>query len=198
MSNPSTPTVTKRGRGRTRTEVPSVRALERGLAVMEELARTGEAALSDIARATDLTGSTTFRILETLCQRGYAHQDEISGRYRLGAGAIQLGAAYINRSALPKTADSDMQQLVARVNETVNLAVKDGQQVVYIHQVESNQSVRMFTQLGARAPLYCTGVGKVLLAWRDPLEVERTIEQMQFEAFTSSTITSRQALLDEL
>ena len=189
---------TKRGRGRTRSQVPTVRALERGLMVLEVLSRGGDVSLSDIARATDLTCSTSFRILETLSQRGYALQDGQSGRYRLGVGAIQIGLAYSANSPLPAAADPAMRELVRTTKETANLAILDGDQAVYIHQVESKQSVRMFTQLGARAPVYCTGVGKVLVAWRSAEEVAQMLSNVSFEAFTSNTIPNLEKLQIDL
>ncbi|MGI9428081.1 MAG: helix-turn-helix domain-containing protein, partial [Bythopirellula sp.] len=77
-------TSTKRGRSRTRKQVPPIRALERGLLVLEILGHGRKASLSDIARSTDLSCSTTFRILETLRQRGYVEQDEADGYYHIG------------------------------------------------------------------------------------------------------------------
>ncbi|QDU88527.1 Pectin degradation repressor protein KdgR [Pirellulimonas nuda] len=188
----------KRGRVRTRTSVPAVRALERGLMVLEALGGGGDVMLSDVARSTGLTCSTTFRLLETLCQRGYAQQDGDTGRYRLGASAIQIGAAYAAGTPLPEAANGAMEKLVALTNETANLAVLDGPHAVYIHQVESLRSVRMFTELGARTPVYCTGVGKVLLAWRPVEEVSRLLADVEFEKFTPHTIPNLKSFLAEL
>lgn len=191
-------TATRRGRSRTRTQVPPIRALERGLLVLETLGRRENASLSDVARATDLSCSTTFRILETLRQRGYVDQAQPAGHYRVGFKAVQLGAAYSAASPLPQASNPVMEELVAEVNETVNLAVLDGSNVVYIHQVESQHSVRMFTQLGAHAPLHCTGVGKALLAWQQQEVVARLLNDCRFEAFTPTTITSKKRMLTEL
>lgn len=190
--------IPRRGRERTRTQIPSVRALERGLSVLEVLGSRGEMSLSDVARATTLTASTTFRLLETLCQRGFAMQDQVSGRYRLGAGALRVGAAYSSSTLLVDVADGIMKKLVRLTSETSNLAVLDGQDAVYIHQVESPLSIRMFTQLGTRAPLYCTGVGKILLAWLGPEELGRLLGDISFRKYTPNTIMSIRAFQSEL
>ncbi|NOY29438.1 MAG: IclR family transcriptional regulator [Planctomycetes bacterium] len=188
----------KRGRNRTRKEVPSIRALERGLLVLEVLGDGGIAPLSDIARATQLSCSTTFRILETLRQRGYVEQDKITGHYYIGFKALQIGAAYSAASPLPQASHAVMEELVEKINETANLAILDNNEAVYIHQVQSQHSIRMFTQLGARAPLHCTGVGKVLLAWQSTEQIEKLLGGRRFKAFTSTTITRFKKMMTEL
>lgn len=188
----------KRGRSRTREQVPPIRALERGLAVLEALGHGELASLSEIARTTELPCSTTFRILETLRQRGYVEQDESAGLYHIGFKAVQIGGAYSATSPLPQASHLVMTALVEKINETANLAILDGNEAVYIHQVESQHSIRMFTQLGARAPLYCTGVGKVLLAWRPEGDLELLLGGRRFKSFTATTITSMKDMVSEL
>jgi len=188
-------TSTKRGRGRTRKQPPPIRALVRGLQVLEILGNGRKAALSDVARTANLSCSTTFRVLETLRQRGYVEQDGADGLYRIGFKAVQIGASYSATSPLPQAAHAVMLELVEHLNETVNLAILDGNEAVYIHQVEAQRSIRMFTQLGARAPLHCTGVGKALVAWRHPEQLARLLENHTFETFTPTTLSSEKQLL---
>ncbi|MGI9429592.1 MAG: IclR family transcriptional regulator [Bythopirellula sp.] len=78
------------------------------------------------------------------------------------------------------------------------MAILDGAEAVYIYQVEAQRSIRMFTQLGAHAPLHCTGVGKVLVAWNPPNQVERLLKGHRFEVFTSTTISSMKQMAIEL
>lgn len=189
---------TRRGRTRTDVEVPSVRALDRGLAVLEILSQTDSISLSDIARQADLSCSTVYRLLETLRQRGYAAQDRRSGHYRVGPQIQLLAGPGTAAQSLPHATLPSMEQLVATVNETANLAVLAGRHAVYIHQVEARQSVRMFTELGAQVPLHCTGVGKVLLAWLPQEVALELLGTTPYEKFTSTTITRPAAYLAEL
>lgn len=189
----------KRGRSRTRKQVPPIRALERGCAVLEAVGEAGSASLSEIARATGLSVSTTFRVLETLRQCGYVEQVAATGMHHLGFRAAQIGAKYADNSPLPRAAHMAMQKLVGVVNETANLAVLDNGEVVYIHQVEAQQGIiRMFTHLGARAPLHCTGVGKILLAWRHDEDARQLLERRPLVSYTPSTITSIEKFMEEL
>ncbi len=166
--------------------------------VLEALGKHGDVSLSDVARETSLTCSTTFRLLETLRQKGYVRQDDATGRYRLGAGALQIGASYISNQPLPGLANAAMQQLVDVTGETANLAVLSGVQSVYVHQVESQRSVRMFTQLGAHVPVHCTGVGKALLAWWTSERVTELLAKTPFKVFTENTIQDLKSFLVEL
>ena len=190
----------KRGRTRTRSASQQrvVRALERGLILLELLGKNHEISLSDISRQSELNCSTAFRLLETLRQRGYVRQDESSGLYGLGAGAMALGTACAENLPLPRLANAPMQKLVHTTEETANLAVLGDSRAVYVHQVEAQRSVRMFTQLGAHVPIHCTGVGKVLVAWWSKEKVLQLLDGVEFESFTENTISDIDQLEVEL
>lgn len=188
----------RRGRTRTRKEMSGVRALDRGLLLLEGLAQVRELSLSEIARQVDLPYSTTFRLLETLRKRGFVAQSSETGLYRLGIRAFEVGSSFLSHGPLHEVAHPVMKALVDELNETVNLAVLDKREAVYIHKVEGRWVVRMFTQLGARSPLHCTGVGKVLLAWRSEEEVMALLGQRPLEGYTKTTLTHPKAILEEL
>ena len=188
----------RRGRRRTGRPVEGVRALGRGLSILECLAAEPELSLSQLSSRLQLPGSTTYRLLETLKKRGFVAQSPETGLYRLGIRAFEVGGAFLTRLRLHEVALPAMRSLVGEINETVNLAIADGRDAVYVGQVEGRQLVRMFTQIGARTPLYCTGVGKALLAWRPEDEVRALFEGVPLRPFTPNTITDLPALLREL
>lgn len=187
----------KAGRARSG-EAASVRTLERGLSVLSALAAEREAPLGVIARRAGLPSSTAYRLLETLRQQGFAEWDEASGLFRVGVRAAQVGAAFSGAGDLPGASAAPMRALVDELNESANLAVQRGPEAVYVAQVEGRQLVRMFTQLGASAPLHCSGVGKVLLAWQDEGAVRGTLGEGPYRAFTPHSITGLEAYLAEL
>lgn len=189
----------KRRPGRSRSsEVGEVRTLERGLHLLEVLSDAETMNLSELARRTELSPSTAYRLLETLRRRGFADWDEGRGLWKVGLRAYQVGSAFLTRGGLVDAAMPEMEKLVDELNETVNLAVMDGHEVVYIAQVEGRQLIRMFTRIGARAPLYCTGVGKALLLEHAETEVRRILGPGPFKPFTEHTLTSPEAFLYEL
>lgn len=190
---------TKRRPGRTRsTEVGEVRTLERGLQLLETLSEAETLSLSELARRTELSPSTAYRLLETLRRRGFADWDEARGLWKVGLRAYQVGSAFLTRGGLVDAALPEMERLVDEINETVNLAVLDGNEAVYIAQVEGRQLIRMFTRIGARAPLYCTGVGKALLMEHPDAEVRRMLGAGPFKPYTAKTITTPELYLQTL
>jgi IclR family acetate operon transcriptional repressor len=126
----------KQGRPRTRENIGSVRALERGLRVLKALSTAPELSLAELSREVDLPASTAYRILETLRQQSFVLQHQESGRYRLGIRAFEVGSAYLSGERLHEVARPVMRNLAVDLNETVNLAVLDGADAVYVHQVE--------------------------------------------------------------
>lgn len=176
----------------------AVRALERGLMVLEALARAPQSSLGELAQQVELPASTTFRLLGTLQKRGFASQSEQTGQYQLGVRAFEVGSAFLPRLQLNDVALPVMRELMQEAGETVNLAVRDQADAVYIAQVEGVQMLRMFTRLGARTPVYCSGVGKVLLAWLSLASVRALLGSGPWTAYTEHTITTFEALEPEL
>lgn len=194
---PVDPTRQKAGRARSG-ETGSVRTLERGLSVLTALAEAGEATLTQLARTVDLSASTTYRLLETLRQQGFVDWEERTGLFSVGLRAYQVGAAFSVRDALLGAAQPEMQALVDDLNETVNLAVIRAGEAVYVHQVQARQMMRMFTHVGAVAPLHCSGVGKILTAWLPEPEASHLVGPGPYPAYTPHSMTTLNALKREL
>lgn len=192
-------TPTRQKPGRTRSEgAGSVRTLERGLLLLLALRDLRRAPLSVLARQVGLSSSTAYRLLETLRQQGFVDWEAQTGVYSVGLRAYQVGLAFTERDNLIGAAHPEMEALVADFNETVNLAVLYDTEAVYVHQVEGKQLVRMFTHLGAGAPLHCSGVGKALLAWRPEGDTRQKLGDGPYPAYTPHSITTLTALLSEL
>ncbi|WP_237724682.1 IclR family transcriptional regulator [Deinococcus alpinitundrae] len=185
--------------GRTRSgETSSVRTLERGLLILLALKELRKAPLTEIAKQVGLSVSTTYRLLETLRQQGFVSWESQSGLFSIGLRAYQVGLAFSERNNLIGVAHPEMERLVGDLNETVNLAVLYGDEAIYIDQVEGRQLVRMFARVGDNAPLHCSGVGKILLAWRSEEEVRQKLGSGPYPAYTPHSISTLPAFLQEL
>lgn len=173
-----------------------VRSLARAFDLLEHLADAGGAlALSELAEASGLPAPTIYRLMRTLVDHGYVRQ-EPSRRYALGPRLIRLGdtaSRMLGTWARPWLA-----KLVDEIGETANLALLDGDRIVYVAQVPSRHSMRMFTEVGRRFPPHCTGVGKVLLAQLPPEAVAGIVARTGMPAHTPRTITDPDALQDQL
>jgi DNA-binding IclR family transcriptional regulator len=177
---------------------PKVQSVDRTLDVLESLAtRRGATGISELSQLVGLHVSTVHRLLATLVDRGYVRQDPDSSRYHLGSRIFTLASAADLHLDLRLVARPYLERMMRTSGETANLVTASESEVVYLDQVASMHLVKMFTAPGMRAPLHCTGTGKVMLAFRGPDFAEPVLESAM-QRFTSRTIVSRAALETEL
>ncbi|YCK42857.1 IclR family transcriptional regulator [Actinomadura sp. ATCC 39365] len=173
-----------------------MQSVERALDVLEALAEHGgEAGLSEIAARTGLPYGTIHRLLQTLLARGYVRQ-ESDRRYALGGGLVRLGG--IAESMVGVWAQPYLTRMVELSGETANLAVLEGDFVVYVAQVPSPRRLRMFAEVGRRVLPHSTAVGKALLAGRAAAEAMAVFERTGMPRRTPNTITDAAGMLAEL
>ncbi len=173
-----------------------VQSLDRAFSLLEHMAAAGgDVGLSELATRSGLPLPTIHRIVRTLVASGYVRQLP-SRRYALGPRLIGLGDAASRM--LGEWARPHLAQLVDQVGETANMAVLDGDAVVYVAQVPSRHSMRMFTEVGRRVPVHCTGVGKALLAQLPAARVQEILARAGMAAQTPHTITDPDRLAREL
>lgn len=179
--------------------VKTVQAVDRSLAILEALARhRGAVSLTVLSNKLGLNISTVHRLLNTLIVAGFVEQEPNQGRYRLGLKAFEVGNAALYNLDIRSIAKPYLKELVDKCNETANLSILDRGDVVYIDQVESSNIVKMFAKPGTRGPAYCTGSGKVMLAYLTPTELEKTLRELKFFKHTENTITDPSILKKEL
>jgi IclR family acetate operon transcriptional repressor len=153
----------------------SIEAVAKALDVLETFTGTEELALHEICRRVGLTKSRTFRLLHTLAERGYIDRCADGSRYQLGARLLERASCV--RRDLKQLAQPCMQRLHQRFNETVNLGVLNGEDVLYIDILETSRPFRMMATVGCRMPANTTAMGKALLAYlpaHDPRTSGRT------------------------
>lgn len=173
-----------------------VQSLDRAFALLEHMAAAGgDVALSELATRSGLPLPTIHRIVRTLVASGYVRQVP-SRRYALGPRLIGLGESASRM--LGAWARPHLTELVEQVGETANMATLDGDQVVYVAQVPSRHSMRMFTEVGRRVSAHSTGVGKALLAQLPPNRVAELLGRAGMPAETEHTITDPGTLAEEL
>ena len=178
-------------------------SLERGLAILSSF-RSGSPLLgvSDLAREVGLSRSTTHRYIATLAALGYLQQDPATRKYRLGPRVLDLGFSAINSMDLRELAAPHLQALSDETGRTVNMAVLDGADIVYIERCRTSQrgqrDIDLNLHIGSRLPAYCTSMGKVLLAGLEPERQREVLEQVQFTQRGPNTLTELEDLLDEL
>jgi IclR family acetate operon transcriptional repressor len=176
-----------------------VQSVDRALDLFERLAAgPGELGLRELSEVSGLPVGTVHRLIGTLARRGYVRQNPVTRRYTVGPSALALAERLRNADDLPHRAAPFLRRLVQLTGESANLAALDGLQAVYLAHVAPPRTVRMFTAVGNRAPLYATGTGKVLLASLDDGRLAVLLDHLDLRAYTATTITDRARLLDEI
>jgi len=173
-----------------------VQSIERAFAILEALAANGGVmGLSALAAEAKLPLPTIHRLSRTLVDLGYLRQ-EPSRQYALGPRILLLAES--SATMLSVIARPHLSRLRDELGETANLASLDGDQIVYISQVPSRHSMRMFTEVGRRVLPHCTAVGKAILAEFPPAEVRDLLQRTGMPRHTEHTITDPKVFLDQL
>ncbi len=176
--------------------------LERGLSLLTALASArGSLGLVELARASGLSKSTCHRYVASLVSLGYLELDERTRKYVFGPAAMRLGTAAMGSLEVTRVAVRTMQALADETNHTVSLAILDGADIVYVERRRPSRAgfrIELNVQIGTRLPAYCTAMGKVLLAHRDPATVRLLLDRIDLARRGPRTITAREQLRHEL
>ncbi|MDA8287783.1 MAG: IclR family transcriptional regulator [Actinomycetota bacterium] len=180
----------------TRRATNSVQSIERAFSLLELLATGGGArSLSELSAASGLAPATIHRLMGTLIERGYVRRAS-DRRYLLGPRLIALGDQASR--AFGTWATQHLRELVELTGETANLAVLEGDLVLYVAQAPGKHAMRMFTEPGRRVEPHCTAVGKAMLARLDDPTVRAILERTGMARHTATTLTKPNALLAQL
>jgi|JI10StandDraft_1071094.scaffolds.fasta_scaffold207327_2 DNA-binding IclR family transcriptional regulator len=177
----------------------TVKSVAKVLDLLEHLGAARQpVGISDLARATGLHVSTAHRLLRTLVCRGFVEQRRDNRRYALGPRVHALGGAYLGGSDIVGAAYPVIDELRDRLGETIHVAVWDDGSVLEVCHAETTQPVGVSLRLGRRDPAHATAIGKVLLAWREPADIDDVLGRVPLAAVTEHTITKPAALRAEL
>lgn len=177
----------------------NVQSLERALTILNKLSEYPDGIqIARLSEQVGLTKSTTHRLLATLSNMNYVTKDEETDKYKLGLQILFLSRNFLNNTSIVNIAKPYLEKLCQEVNETVHLCMEDRGEVIYVDKIESNQTVRMYSRTGSRAPMYCTAVGKILLSGKNKEEFDKLISKIDFVPKTPTTITSKEAFIKEI
>jgi DNA-binding IclR family transcriptional regulator len=169
-----------------------VQSVDRAAAILEILARDGEAGVTEVARELAVHKSTASRLLAALDRRELVSQDTARGKFRLGVGIVRLAGAASRRLGVVQESRPVCQALAHEVGETVNLAILSGRDALYLDQVAGPAALSPHNWAGQRIPLHATSDGKVLLAYLPQAELTACLAP-PLTRFTERTITDAAA-----
>ncbi len=175
----------------------SVQSVDRALHILEILSSRGECGVTEIATELGIHKSTASRLMSALMARNLVEQLSDRGRFRLGRGIVRLAGSVTSNLEGVSGSRAVTRALASETGETVNIAVLDGDAVLYVDQVAGSNLMSLRSWLGQRVPVHCTASGKALTAWLDD-DTRASARPAKLERLTDNTITNIADLEAEL
>ncbi len=176
----------------------SVAAVLKVFAILQALADNSEVGISEMSLRLAMPKATVYRFLQTMMALGYVRQEADTERYGLTMKVFELGTKALQYPDLIDLAKHHMQMLSDKTGETVHLGTLIDSEIIYVHKIDSLHMLGMYSKVGRRAPIHCTAIGKVLMAWEHPQRRDHILDGAEFKRFRDKTIVDRALFLQEL
>lgn len=174
-----------------------VQSLARAFDILELLSKEQKGiTLTDISIRVDLHKSTVYRILTDLIERGYVEKRDT--HYRLGLQFIELSSLFLNSMELKTEAEPVLRDLSMKTSQTAFLAGIEDTEIVYMDKMETFNSIRKYSIIGQRRPVYCTSLGKAFLMKMKNQQIKELLVNEEFKAITPKTLNSIESLIEDL
>lgn len=181
-----------------KTDQNTIQSLDRAMVILRAVSEHDGLSLTDLSIHTDQAAATVYRVLTTLQSHGIVETEGDSQLWHVGSGAFRIGTKFLRRTKLAERSREPMQELMRQTGETANLGVEKQDEVLFLSQVETHQTIRAFFPPGTQSPMHASGIGKALLAFYTPDQVSRVVQTRGLAGFTTLTITSEALLTDDL
>lgn len=175
-----------------------IQSLAKGLKVLQSLARAGRPlTVSEIAETMGMNSTTTMRFCYTLNKLEFIYRDS-QRRYHLSPKLLSLGYPVVCSWGWQEIARYYLHILFEEIHETLNLAVLDGHEILFVERIRKTNFLPFDIRVGTRLPVYCTAMGKILMAIGPPEKTKPILDTLKFRSLTPSTITRIDDFLVEL
>lgn len=173
-----------------------VQTINRALDIIEILSMEKEGlGVTEIGKKAGLHKSTAHRMLNTLAERGYIDKEPKYGNYRLGMKFVEVSSIYLNKIELKTEAQPYLRKLVETVGQPAHLGILDRFDVIYIEKIEALSSIRLYSKIGSRIPVYCSALGKALLSGLGNGDLAKLIDEIEYYPYTKNTIRTKGELM---
>lgn len=174
-----------------------VQSVARAAEIINCFRYSEELGISEIANEMNLNKSTVFGLVNTLVRYGFLEQTE-NKKYRLGISLFELGNLVLSRIDIREETKRACRQFAQKYPATVHIATQSAGEVIYLDKLERGDSLISASNIGRRAPMHCTGVGKAMLAFMPETYLKKYIFNQPLKKLTKNTITTRKGLQEEL
>src|SRR6478672_10153283 len=175
-----------------------ITALQRGLRLLHLFSESPRGLTAkQVAALSRLPVSTVHRFLANLVTAGFLNRDG-EGTHYLGIACFSIGQAAVGQLDIRRLSIPYLRELNQQTRETIHLTVRHGLEAVYVEKIDSPEKLRIHSRIGASVPLYCSAVGKVMLAYMPESERDELLRQIEFKRVTANTIGNLQELQTEM
>ncbi|GKX60716.1 DNA-binding transcriptional regulator KdgR [Leminorella grimontii] len=173
----------------------SVSSVLKVFGILNALGDERDIGISELAQRVMMSKSTVYRFLQTMKALGYVSQEEETEKYSLTLKLFELGSKALVHVDAIRYANGPMRELSRQTKEAIHLGALDDDAIIYIHKIDSQYNLRMYSRIGRRNPVHSTAIGKVLMAWCEPGLREDTLAKITFSPGTGKAVQSKEALL---
>lgn len=174
-----------------------ISSLAKGLKIMEKLSEHKALTVSELAKQMAFNRAASHRFLATLRELGYVEKNE-DNRYQLSFRILEMGMTVADRFEIRQEARKFMQELSNTFNETVNLGLWDGNEILHLDKIDSSEVLRIDASLWSKTPAYCTALGKAMLAHLTKEEINDYLAHTRLVPHGPNTIVSKKKFRKEL
>ena len=175
-----------------------VHSLAKGLSVLQAFGEAGHPlTLSEVAKSLGANSTTATRLCYTLSELGFVQKDG-QRRYHLTPRILTLGHSYISGLAWQEVVQYYLEILFEEAQETVNLSILEDSEIIYLLRIRKRKYLPFDIQIGTKLPVYCTAMGKILVAMGPPEQTKPILKALEFKPLTARTITSLDKFSEEL
>jgi DNA-binding IclR family transcriptional regulator len=176
-----------------------VQGIERIIKILDSFSLDEpELTLKELTNKTGLPKPTVYRIAEALNELNILNKDENTTKYRIGVKLFELGSLYLETLEFRKLAFPEIEKLSKYTEESIHMGVLDGNEVTSIEGLGSTHNLQAKLWIGKRSPIYCTSIGKAILAFLPDKEQEEILSSVELKRYTKNTITDKKCLKREL
>ena len=175
-----------------------VKSVIKAFDILEILDKKHEMGISELSEILEWDKSTVHRLVTTLKQKGYVVQNGSNQKYSNSIKLFEMGNNVVERLGLRRQAQPYLEKLAGITHETVNLAIIDGKHVIYIDKIESPATIKVDLNIGKKLPIFCTGLGKIMLAYMSESEIKELLSGEAFIQYTKNTVKNIDELMKQL
>lgn len=176
----------------------SVSSVLKVFGILNALGDERDIGISELAQKVMMSKSTVYRFLQTMKSLGYVSQEEETEKYSLTVKLFELGSKALQNVDVIRYANGPMRELSRKTKETIHLGALDDDAIIYIHKIDSQYNLRMYSRIGRRNPIHSTAIGKVLMAWCEPGLRDETLNKITFSSGSSKAVHNKADFLPML